>query len=159
MTILLGLLKIRRPLPPGDDLYTYIADEDIVFNRIYYPNRSVEGLCPPGKDSLCGEITRPEFRDENERKELLGMISAGLAKLGVCQPDDIEDVEYMFVPDSYPVYPLDYREKLDRIWVELDKIDNLRSIGRSGQFWYNNMARSLRVGVETAQDILGTYEP
>jgi protoporphyrinogen oxidase len=159
MTILLGLLKIRRPLAPGDDLYTYIADEDIVFNRIYYPNRSVQGLCPPGKDSLCVEITRPDFSDENERKELLGMISAGLAKLGVCKPEDIEDVEYMFVPDSYPVYPLDYREKLDRVWAELDKIDNLRSIGRSGQFWYNNMARSLRAGVETAQDILGTYEP
>jgi protoporphyrinogen oxidase len=159
MTILLGLLKIRRPLRPGDDLYTYIADKSIVFNRIYYPNRSVGGLCPPDKDSLCVEITRPEFRDEEERKQLIGMISSGLAKLGVCKPEDIEDVRYMFVPDSYPVYPLDYREKLDRIWTELDKIDNLRSIGRSGQFWYNNMARSLRVGLETGQDILGTYEP
>ena len=42
-----------------------------------------------------------------------------------------------------------------RIWVEHDKFDNLRSIGRSGQFWYNNMARSMRAGIETAQAILG----
>ena len=159
MTIMLALMKIRRPLADGDDLYTYIADENAVFNRIYYPNRSVEGLCPPGKDSLCVEITRPEFRDESEREGLLDQIAAGLEKLKVCKREDIEDVRYMFVPDSYPVYPLDYREKLDRIWVEHDRFDNLRSIGRSGQFWYNNMARSLRAGVETAQDLLGTYEP
>jgi protoporphyrinogen oxidase len=158
-TILLGLMKISRPLPDGNDLYTYIADENIVFNRIYYPNRSVSGLCPAGKDSLCVEITRPEFRHESEREALLDQISEGLERLGVCRPGDIEDIRYMFVPDSYPVYPLDYREKIDRIWAEHDQFDNLRSIGRSGQFWYNNMARSLRVGVETAQDILGVYEP
>ncbi len=159
MTILLGLMKIRKPLPQGDDLYTYIADEEIVFNRIYYPNRSVGGLCPEGKDSLCVEITRPDFSDEKEREALLVEIAAGLSKLGVCEPEDIEDIEYMFVPDSYPVYPLDYREKLDKVFAEVDKFDNLRSIGRSGQFWYNNMARSLRVGLETGRDILGTYEP
>lgn len=158
-TIMLGLMKINRPLAEGDDLYTYIADEDIVFNRIYYPNRSVGGLCPEGKDSLCVEITRTEFRDEKERVGLLDKIAEGLEKLGVCEREDIEDIEYMFVPDSYPVYPMDYREKLDRIWAEHDKFDNLRSIGRSGQFWYNNMARSMRVGVETANDLLGRYEP
>lgn len=159
MTILLGLLKIRRPLPPGDDLYTYIADEGVVFNRIYYPNRSVAGLCPPGKDSLCVEITRPEFRDEAERKVLERRVAEGLQKLGVCRVEDIEATRFMFVPDSYPVYPLDYREKLQRIWEQHDRFDNLRSIGRSGQFWYNNMARSLWAGIQTAQDVLGRWEP
>lgn len=159
MTIMLGLLKINRPLPPGNDLYTYIADEDIVFNRIYYPTRSVDGLAPEGMDSLCVEITRPDFRDQSERENLEAEIAAGLAKLGVCKPEDIAEQKFMFVPDSYPVYPLDYREKLERIWSELDGFDNLRSIGRSGQFWYNNMARSMRVGIEAAQDILGTWEP
>jgi len=79
--------------------------------------------------------------------------------LGVCQPEDIEATHYMFVPDSYPVYPLDYREKLARVWEQFDRFENLHSIGRSGQFWYNNMARSMRVGIETAQDVLGTLQP
>lgn len=158
LTILLALMKIDKPLKDGEDLYTYIADEDVVFNRIYYPNRSVDGLCPPGKDSLCVEVTRGDFRDESERDKLTEQIKAGLSKLGVCEPGDIEALKYMFVPDSYPVYPMDYREKLDRIWAQLDPFDNLRSIGRSGQFWYNNMARSMRAGLETAKDILGTYE-
>lgn len=159
MTILLGMLRMKRPLKDGTDLYTYIAEEDVVFNRIYYPNRSVGGLCPPGKDSLCVEITRPEFSDEADREQLKTEIARGLKKLGVCQPDDIEDVTFMFVPDSYPVYPLDYREKLDRIFRRIDAFDNLHSIGRSGQFWYNNMARSMRVGIEAAKDVLGTYTP
>lgn len=159
MTILLVLMKIRRPLAKGDDLYTYIADDNISFNRIYYPNRSVGGLCPPGKDSLCVEITRGDFRDESEREKLKAEIAKGLQKLGVCGPEDIEDYRFMFVPDSYPVYPLDYREKLQRIWTRVDRFDNLRSIGRSGQFWYNNMARSMRAGVETAKDIMGQWEP
>jgi len=159
MTILLGMMRIRRPLRDEQNLYTYVADDEVVFNRIYYPNRSVPGLCPEGKDSLCVEITPSDERDSANPERLTERIHAGLAKLGVCKPEDIEDTHYMFVPDSYPVYPLDYREKLERVWERLDRFENLRSIGRSGQFWYNNMARSMRVGIETAQDILGTYQP
>ena len=159
MTILLALMKMRGPLKSGDDLYTYIAEDDMAFNRVYYPNRSVSGLCPEGKDSLCVEVTRGNFASESDREALTENIKKGLSRLGVCEPDDIEDIKYMFVPDSYPVYPLDYREKIDRIWSKLDRFDNLRSIGRSGQFWYNNMARSMRVGMEAGQDVLGTYEP
>ncbi len=159
MTIVLGMMKLKRPLPDNEELYTYVADPDIVFNRIYYPNRSVPGLCPPGKDSLCVEITPTDQRMETMPEHVYDNIVAGLEKLGICKADDIEDIEYMFVADSYPVYPIDYREKLERIWTELDKVENLRSIGRSGQFWYNNMARSMRVGIEAAQDIMGTYKP
>jgi protoporphyrinogen oxidase len=158
MTILLALMKISRPLKVGEDLYTYVADDDVVFNRIYYPNRSVGGLCPAGKDSLCVEITPNDERDEADPRRLDERIKSGLAKLRVCRPQDIEGIRYMFVPDSYPVYPLDYREKLERIWMRLDQFENLRSIGRSGQFWYNNMARSMRAGIETAQDFLGTFK-
>lgn len=158
MTILLGLMTMKRPLPAGEDLYTYVADPEVVFNRIYYPNRSVEGLCPPGKDSLCVEITPFDERDEADPNRLTERVTAGLAKLDVCRPEDIEDIRYQFVPDSYPVYPLDYREKLKRVWAQLDRYENLRSIGRSGQFWYNNMARSMRAGIETAQEHLGTFE-
>ncbi len=158
MTILLALMRIDRPLKKGEDLYTYVADPEVVFNRIYYPNRSVGGLCPPGKDSLCVEITPDNDKDAAEPGRLTGRVKAGLKKLGVCEPDDIVAIRYMFVPDSYPVYPLDYREKLERIWARLDRFDNLHSIGRSGQFWYNNMARSMRAGIEAAQDVLGTFK-
>ena len=159
MTILLGMLKLKRPLPAGDSLYTYVADDEIPFNRIYYPNRSVGGLCPPDKDSLCVEISPTDFKDEADPERLWEQTIKGLEKLRICSRDDVEDHMFMFVPDSYPVYPLDYREKLERIWSELDQFENLRSIGRSGQFWYNNMARSMRAGVETARDLRGEYEP
>jgi len=159
LTILLVLMKIDGRIKQGEELYSYIPDEGIAFNRIYYPNRSVDGLCPEGKDSLCVEITRGDFRDEAEREKLKQHVAQSLERLGVCKAGDISDTRFMFVPDSYPVYPLDYREKLSRIWEQLDRFDNLRSIGRSGQFWYNNMARSMRAGVETARDILGEWEP
>jgi protoporphyrinogen oxidase len=159
MTILLGMMKIKKPLKKGEALYTYVADPDIPFNRVYYPNRSVEGLCPAGKDSLCVEISPTDFKDEADPARLTDKIYAGLEQLGVVKRDDIEDMMYVFVPDSYPVYPLDYREKLERIWTELDRYENVRSIGRSGQFWYNNMARSMKAGIEVAQDFMGTWKP
>jgi protoporphyrinogen oxidase len=157
MTILLAMMILDRPLPPGEDLYTYVADAGIVFNRIYYPNRSVEGLCPAGRDSLCVEITPDDERDAADPNRLTERIHQGLERLGVCRAGHIVHTHYMFVPDSYPVYPLDYREKLAAIWSELDRYENLRSIGRSGQFWYNNMARSVRAGIETAQDLVGAF--
>lgn len=159
MTIMLCMMKLDRPLPDGDALYTYVADPDIPFNRIYYPNRSVDGLCPPGKDSLCVEISPTDFKDEADPERLWDKIAGGLEKLGICDRAHVTEHMFMFVPDSYPVYPLDYREKLERIWEHLDRYENLHSVGRSGQFWYNNMARSMRAGIETAQDVMGTYTP
>jgi protoporphyrinogen oxidase len=156
MTILLGMLTLRRPLKNGEDLYTYVSDPDIVFNRVYYPNRSVSGLCPEGRDSVCVEITPYDERDVADPERLTERVKDGLLRMRVCRPEDIDHLKYMFVPDSYPVYPLDYREKLARIWQELDQYENIRSIGRSGQFWSNNMARSMRAGIETAQSILGS---
>lgn len=155
MTILLCMMTLRRPLKQEADLYTYVASPEIVFNRVYYPNRSVPGLCPEGRDSVCVEITPYDDRDVADPERLTDRIKAGLASMHVCQPEDIDHLSYMFVPDSYPVYPMDYREKIARIWQELDQFENIRSIGRSGQFWYNNMARSMRAGIETAQAILG----
>lgn len=158
ITILLGMMKMRKPFPPGEDLYTYVAYPDIVFNRIYYPNRSIAGLCPPGKDSLCVEVTPTEQREQTLPDNVEEEIYSGLEKLNICRREDVEEIQFVWVPEGYPVYPLDYREKLTRIWEEIDTLSNLRSIGRSGQFWYNNMARSMGVGIETAQDVLGAEE-
>jgi protoporphyrinogen oxidase len=76
----------------------------------------------------------------------------------VCDPADIEDIKYLFVPDSYPVYPLDYREKLKRVWSQLERYENLRSIGRSGSSGTTTWRARCGPASRTAQEHLGTFK-
>jgi hypothetical protein len=49
---------------------------------------------------------------------------------------------------------LNYYETLQGLWEKLSKTENLWSVGRSGQFYYNNMARSMATGFDLAEHLL-----
>jgi len=66
----------------------------------------------------------------------------------------VEDLKLLEIPEAYPVYPLDYYETLQTLWQEISPIENLWSIGRSAQFYYNNMARTVTMGIDLAEHLL-----
>ena len=113
---------------------------------------------PAGKDAICVEISPPELEKGAALEEgaLRAGILAGLEKTALCRPDQVEEVSLLRVPDAYPVYPLDYYETLQALWEKLGSMENLWSIGRSAQFLYNNMARSVSLGLDLAEHILKT---
>ncbi len=54
----------------------------------------------------------------------------------------------------YPIYNLDYKEKLNTIKKWLDGFQNLYYIGRPGRFRYNNQDHSLEMGILAAKSII-----
>ncbi len=48
-------------------------------------------------------------------------------------------LDWQKIPETYPVYTLDYKKKLASIKVP----HNLFLTGRCGSFWYNNMDHSI----------------
>lgn len=155
--IVLGFVRTNRSLPLPHYLYTYYAQPDIIFNRAYFPRLIESGLVPDGKDAICVEIS-PKGDNANSLDEdsCKRDIITGLERVGLCTPGDIEDISMMNVREAYPIYPLDYYEKLQSVWAELKRYDNLFSIGRSAQFYYNNMARAMGVGLDLAEHLTET---
>lgn len=155
MSIALIYVTSKVPLKNADYFYTYYAEPDLVFNRLYFPTRANPKLAPPGQDSVCAEFSPQKGLEFGDRGELEKKVVDGLVKLGHLTHDDVLDVKIRVARDSYPVYPLDYLERLGKLWDNLKTVPNLCSVGRTGQYYYNNMALTICTGLDLGRRLLG----
>lgn len=153
--IVLGFARIKATLDLPPYLYTYYAEPDVIFNRAYFPRLIVPNLVPEGEDAVCVEISPGDGPADQARDEdaLKNAVLQGLERVGLCRPEAVSALSFLKVPEAYPVYPLDYYETLQEIWKELGRMENLWSIGRSAQFYYNNMARSMAMALDLAEHL------
>ena len=85
---------------------------------------------------------------------LLAQSLSELVQCGLCQQKArIQSYIVKRITKAYPVYTDGYYE-LDIVKEWIDKITNLRCIGRNGQHKYNNMDHSVEAGMEAARSIL-----
>ena len=148
LDITLGFVRTRRRLELPPFLYTYYALPEVPFNRAYFPSLILDGLVPKGGDGVCVEISGGEGAASGEA------VVAGLERVGICRAGDVEAVELRPVPEAYPLYPLDYYPVIRALWDRFAEVENLWSVGRSGQFYYNNMARSMALALDLAEHLL-----
>jgi protoporphyrinogen oxidase len=131
-----------------DYSWIYFHDSDIVFSRIYEPLYYSEYNSPKGYTSLCVEVTSFEG-DSNWKDKYLGeKVVEQLIDLNIVrknqEPEILAVKKYAY---AYPVYTVDYKKKLERIFSKLNSFKNLKVIGRTGSFSYLNMGECLRWAV------------
>jgi protoporphyrinogen oxidase len=155
MSVALVYVRTKRPVRRAKYLYTYYADAEIVFNRVSFPTRASKALAPQGMDSICAECSPQDGVDFTDHEALGKRVIDGLVKMRVIQPEDVASVQVHVAKDAYPIYPLDYLQRLEVLWSKLREIENLTSVGRTGQFYYNNMALTILLGLDLSADLLG----
>jgi protoporphyrinogen oxidase len=155
MSVALVYLRMKRRVERAKYLYTYFADEDLIFNRVSFPTRASKELAPAGMDSICAECSPSDGSDFVDREALQRRVVEGLERVGLIEARDVARIDVHVAKDSYPVYPLDYVQRLEELWSMLRPIANLTSIGRTGQFYYNNMALTVLLGLDLSADLLG----
>ncbi|MCC7011743.1 MAG: FAD-dependent oxidoreductase [Planctomycetes bacterium] len=155
MSVALVFVRTNKRIERAQYLYTYYADKELIFNRVSFPTRASKELAPPGADSICAECSPSDGSDFEDRKALEQRVIDGLVKVGLIRPADVARVDVHVAKDSYPIYPLDYMQRLEELWSKLRPISNLTSVGRTGQFYYNNMALTVLLGLDLSADLLG----
>ena len=141
---------------PFDFQWCYHGSADAIFSRVSAPASFDPSNTPPGKRSLCVEVTcgvkngvydEPEVHldrvIEDRQKEKL--LTTGGEVIGT----KIERV-----PWAYPIYDLGYREKLGAFEQQVADVDNLLMAGRLGKFWYNNMDHCIEAAFPIRDQIL-----
>lgn len=146
--------------PITDHQWSYFGDRGIPFNRTSIPSLFNPSLSPPGSSGICAEVTcayddaawrAPESYEYVVRKSLaaVGLIKGVDSILGC----NIEKIRH-----AYPIYKLDYRDKLKAALDITGTIGNLTLLGRTGAFWYNNMDHSIAAALKLYREIRGVRD-
>lgn len=155
LSMLLFNIETRLP-PPFPYQWCYYGQKDIVFNRVSVPRNFYPGTAPPDGTGLCVEVTCMENDDSWEDPgKIIPAVKSDMARVGlISTPEDIRAVHIEKVNNVYPIYELSYKEHLKTTLDQLQKYRNLRMLGRSGTFWYNNMDHSIGVALKLADEII-----
>lgn len=139
----------------SNDHWLYFPDSNIIFNRAVEFSNWSPVMCPPGKTSICFDITT--FANNKEwnmtDEELVERTIADAVKVGYLQKKDIEDALVTRVKYAYPYYDLDYKRKLDIVVNHLEG-NGVALLGRTGMFKYNNSDNSIEMGFALAEKFL-----
>ncbi len=154
LSMLLFNIEIRGT-PPVPYQWCYYGQKNIVFNRVSIPRNFYHLTSPPDGTGLCVEVTCVENDRVWQNPEgLTATVTKDMIKVGlISSPDDIQAIHIEKVSNVYPIYELSYKEHLKRTTDKLAKLKNLRLLGRSGTFWYNNMDNSIDVALKMADEI------
>jgi protoporphyrinogen oxidase len=105
-------------------------------------------MAPPGETGVVAEI--PYFPEDSidqlSNRDLCERAITELEQLGLLKRDLVLDWKHDYLFNAYPVYSLDYAEKVQRITDAVSEFKNLDLAGRNGLFYYSHLHDQMRFG-------------
>jgi protoporphyrinogen oxidase len=139
------------------DNWIYIHDPSVKVGRVQnFKNWSPDMVPDPTKSSLGLEY----FCQEGDTlwqlsdRELIALGTQESAKMGLLQPEDVEDGCVFRMPKAYPIYDSTYRDSWETIKEYLMGFSNAHTIGRNGLHRYDNQDHAMLTGMQAAADVL-----
>ena len=86
--------------------------------------------------------------------ELVAMATRELAKLHLARADQVKFGFVVRVHKAYPMYDVEYPERVRTIRGWLEGIENLQQVGRNGLHRYNNSDHSMLTAMRAVDNIL-----
>jgi protoporphyrinogen oxidase len=134
----------------------YIYYRERIFHRVGDPKNAGLIVDPPDHSVLIVETTCEEGDDKwTGSPAVREAIIKDLEIEKICTRDQIVQWHVMNSSHGYPVFKLGFEEHFDRVKAHIDKVVNLRSVGRQGGFTYPNMHGAMRMGANAAKSVLG----
>ncbi len=145
----------------GEDLFPdnwiYIHEPDVQVGRIQN-FRSWSPWMVPDPTKACIGMEYFCFAGDElwnlPDDELVTLGMRELEALGLATPDKLELGFATRVPKAYPMYDLQYRERIAAIRAWLDPIENLQQVGRNGLHRYNNSDHSMLTAMRAVDNLL-----
>ena len=143
----------------SDDTWVYVQDRGVIFGRLHEPkNWSAEMVPSPAKTSLvleCFCTAGDEIWSLDDATIARRCISDLDDKVGMLESRHVAGWTVVRTRQAYPVYDLQYAEKISTIKRFLARFPGLEIVGRGGTFRYNNADHSIEMGLLLGQKIMG----
>jgi protoporphyrinogen oxidase len=154
LLIYLTYARTRRAKRPY--VYTYHPDPALIFNRIYYPESIFREACPPDREGLCLEFNVSDDLKTLSHEEIIARCIADVETLGLYPASALRETRVVELPESMPVYGLDYEERMRSSYAAVREIENLHAVGRQGGFYFCLTPGAMSQGIKMASRLLGT---
>ncbi|MGH9324488.1 MAG: hypothetical protein ACRD3V_31975, partial [Vicinamibacteria bacterium] len=136
--------------------WIYYGGEDTKLSRVSVTTEMAPYMAPAGKTGLCVEVTG--FEGEGAWKNpdaLVPEILSDLVRLKlVASESQFDSVHVERVRDTYPIYDLRYKESFALASRMVKPFSNLKLLGRTGAYWYNNSDHSMKMSLSMARHLL-----
>lgn len=141
------------------DTWLYVQDEDILFGRLHEPKNWSKAMVP---DQSTTSLVLECFCTKDDHiwqltDEQIGQrcVEDLERKLGFIKASEVIDFQIVRTLQAYPVYDLQYSEKIRTINEYLAGFEGLHIVGRGGTHRYNNADHSIEMGLLLGRKILG----
>ncbi|MFA5363510.1 MAG: FAD-dependent oxidoreductase [Candidatus Omnitrophota bacterium] len=136
--------------------WIYFPDREVPFGRIMEPKNWSAAMAPEDKTSLLIEFFcwHGDRTWNSSSEDLLERALPVLEKSGLAGKKEVMRHYVHREKYAYPVYDLHYKRSAEKVKNYLGSFKNLRLIGRSGRFRYNNMDHAMETGMLAARSIL-----
>jgi protoporphyrinogen oxidase len=136
--------------------YCYFLNR--TYNRISDMNLFSKNLSPKGKNILSVEISCHYDSDlwNLTKEEIFKKCIKEIVNDNILKIQDVLEYKIFKFPSVYPIYRKNYELDLLKIEEYLKTQKNLFSIGRQGQFYYGDIDQMIRIGFDTANNIIKT---
>jgi protoporphyrinogen oxidase len=152
---ILVFLTYDRPKPVKRPyVYVYYSQEDILFNRVYYPYSIYREQSPPYKEGICLELNYFDEFDKWCDEEIVRRTVVDADKIGLFKCADLRYSHVVRLGESIPVYELDYEAKMQKAFRDVHIYNNLYSVGRQGGYFFCLSPAAVKQGMKAAEYIL-----
>jgi protoporphyrinogen oxidase len=136
--------------------WIYYGGQDTVLSRVSITKEMAQYMSPEGKTGLCVEVTgfegqgtwaRPEGHIDEIREDLVRLeLVRSASDFGAIHVDRVRD--------TYPIYDLEYKKNFAEAARMVKPFGNLKLLGRTGAYWYNNSDHSMKMSLHMAKHLL-----
>ncbi|MGF1573915.1 MAG: FAD-dependent oxidoreductase [Sumerlaeia bacterium] len=146
------LVLLKRPRLTQNQ-WLYFPGQETIFNRGYEPKNFSETMGSKDQCLVMFEITCYEGSSiwHASDEKLIRQTLKDCMKIDLFNAEDVAETSVFRIPHTYPLYDLEYRERMARVWKYLGSFPGLLSTGRQGLFLHNNMDHSIFMGFESAR--------
>jgi len=129
--------------------WCYYGSKDICFNRLTFPQNFSKYNAHAKQSSICVEVTCYKNDRRWDRSALLiDRIVKDLIKVNIIKDSsEIENINIEKIENTYPVYTKNFNQRLDKLKKQISTYKNLFLLGRTAQYWYNNMDESIKAAL------------
>lgn len=154
VAIVFVYLEVLRPTVSADH-WIYLPEKSLRVHRVSEFKNFSDTSAPGETTALCCEITcrAGDATWRMDLEEAARVAAADLEACGLVAAKETRPLDLARLPHAYPVYDLEYRERLERLRREVGLVEGLTTTGRQGLFRYDNMDHSIAMGREAAREV------